>query len=42
MADALTLDSVSKAFGGLQVIEDLSFSVPRGKPDGVDWAQWCR
>ncbi|MBM3405717.1 MAG: ABC transporter ATP-binding protein [Betaproteobacteria bacterium] len=30
MADALTLDSVSKAFGGLQVIEDLSFSVPRG------------
>ena len=30
MLDALMLESVSKAFGGLQVIEDLSFAVPRG------------
>ena len=30
MLDALRLESVSKAFGGLQVIEDLSFAVPRG------------
>jgi len=30
VADALRLESVSKAFGGLQVIEDLSFALPGG------------
>lgn len=29
MADSLRLESVSKSFGGLKVIDDVSFSVPR-------------
>ena len=30
MADALRLESVSKSFGGLKVIDDVSFGVPQG------------
>ena len=38
----LEVDTISKSFGGLKAVSDVSFSMARDEIIGLDRAEWCR